>query len=128
VGGGSPGTAFLQWHICWPKLPVTRLSTGICSLVLIHASAISGTAGGAGSAGAPGIPGTAGGFGGVSGGKVYCLPITSIPATILIPRSFTIIAGVVGMGGAPGIPGIAGGVTPGTGGGGIAILRNSSFT
>ena len=58
-GGGSPATVFLQWHICWPKLPVILLSTGICSLVLIHVSATIGTCGGFGTAGAPGAPGAA---------------------------------------------------------------------
>ena len=88
--GGSPGTVFLQWHICCPKLPVILLSTGICSLVLTHVSATIGSGGfgaagmaGApgmpGIAGAPGIPGAAGGFGGVSGGRIYCLPCTSMP-------------------------------------------------
>lgn len=136
--GGSPATVFLQWHICWPKLPVILLSTGICSLVLIHVSATIGSCGGFGTAGLagapgiagpPGIPGADGGFGGVSGGSVYCLPCTSMPCTILMPRSLTATAGVVGGVGAPGIPGTAGGFTcGGVTPGGAGNARTSILT
>jgi hypothetical protein len=92
-GGGSPATVFLQWHIDWPKLPVIRVSTGICNFVLTHDSATigCGKAGGFGApgnpggAGAPGIAGfagicgAAGGVGAASGGRVYCVPRASTP-------------------------------------------------
>ena len=80
-------------------------------------------------AGAPGIPGIAGGLGAASAGNINCVPRTSMPCTILIPRSFTAIAGVVGAMGTPGMPGIPGGVSCGAGTpGGVRMIRASIFT
>jgi len=52
--------------------------------------------------------GGAGGLGAARGGSVICLPCTSMPCTILIPRSFSCMAGGVG-GVILGIPGTPGG-------------------
>ena len=121
------------------------VSTGICSFVLTHVSTTvgCGTAGGLGAPGnpgtagapgipgipgAPGIPGIGGGAGAASGGIVYCLPCTSTPCTILMPRSFTDVAGVAGGVGAPGIPGIPGGASCGAATpGGVGMVLASIF-
>jgi hypothetical protein len=81
---------------------VILLSTGICNLVLTHVSAIIGSA-----ATKAGAPGRAGGGGGASGGKVNRLPITSMPCTILMPRSIATNAAAAAAGGA-GTPGMTG--------------------
>jgi hypothetical protein len=66
--------------------------------------------------------GGAGGLGAARGGSVICLPCTSMPCTILIPRSFSCMAGGVG-GVILGIPGTPGGVTCGVMPGGVGIAR-----
>src|SRR5690348_454783 len=101
---------------------------GIFILVLVQTSATVGDAGGAGTPGGEGVacpgrtggagaawPGRAGGAGIAGllipggGGKVICLPSTSWPSIMLLPRSLTSIGGApAGAEGRPrfGIPGV----------------------
>src|ERR1019366_3782327 len=103
--GGATGV-HLQMQVRTPKLPTVRVSTGICSLVLVHTSQLV----------------MEGGDSGSGAENSWRTPCTSRPSIRTIPRATTFGSG--GRLGAAGSPGVFGnGTCGGMGTAGTASTR-----